>query len=97
MEVLVSHTKLWYQSGNFRESQRSEDEHKIGDKGSVEEPQWLISYLENTESDSEINAEHTAVDIEEEATPNENHNGVISLLLPLRVKSRNESRKNGLQ
>jgi hypothetical protein len=90
MEILIAQTKLRCQSGNFSEFQMSENEHEIGDKGSVEESQRLINYLKNTEGNSNRNAEHTTIDMVEETTPNQNHNGMISLLLALRVKSRNE-------
>jgi hypothetical protein len=91
MGVLIARTKLRCQSGNFSESERSEYEHEIGDKNSSEESQWLINYLKNSEGNLEVDVEHTIVDIEEEATSSQNNNGVISLLLPLRVKSRNKS------
>jgi hypothetical protein len=91
MGVLIARTKLRRQSGKFSESERPEYEHEIRDKDSSEESQWLINYLKNTEGNLEVDVEHTTVDIEEETTSSQNHNGVISLLLPLRVKSRNES------
>jgi hypothetical protein len=45
MEILIARTELRCQSASLSKSQRSENEHEIGDKGSTEESLWLKNYL----------------------------------------------------